>query len=288
MKDLRATTGLLLAMLAMLAGPATGWAQNTIDSRCTNPSDTACVDWEAGVAIAIGSGAPMANASNQAVRNQSALRAAKLDAYRNILELVRGLNLSSSSNMKDLMIENDTVRTEVEGRLHGVRQVGTPKYFSDGSIQVKIEARLTEVLPENLYAESGPPRQLEAPGMAPAGAGVDAGRVYTGLIIDARGTGVLPAISPKVLDPEGREIYGSAYVSREFVVSQGMAGYVKSVDAARQNDRVKGNPAVIKAVEARGANKADLVIAQPDADALRALSQTQTFLRESRVMIVLD
>jgi hypothetical protein len=53
-------------------------------------------------------------------------------------------------------------------------------------------------------------------------------------------------------------------------------------------DRVKGSPAVVKAVEAKGANKADLVVSKADADMLRAVSQKQTFLSEGRVMIVLD
>ncbi|MEE8555720.1 MAG: hypothetical protein V3T00_07655, partial [bacterium] len=117
---------------------------------------------------------------------------------------------------------------------------------------------------------------------------IDTGRAYTGLIIDARGTGVLPAMSPKVLDPEGREIYGSAYVSREHAVAQGIVGYAKDVDAARQNDRVQGNPLVIKALESKGANKSDLVISESDADALREIAQTQNFMRQTRVMIVLD
>jgi hypothetical protein len=60
------------------------------------------------------------------------------------------------------------------------------------------------------------------------------------------------------------------------------------MEQARQSDRVQGNPAVVKAVEAKGANKADLVLSQADADALRTLAQQQTFLREARVMVVLD
>jgi hypothetical protein len=67
-----------------------------------------------------------------------------------------------------------------------------------------------------------------------------------------------------------------------------MVGYAKSMEQARQSDRVQGNPAVVKAVEAKGANKADLVLSQADADALRTLAQQQTFLREARVMVVLD
>jgi len=38
--------------------------------------------------------------------------------------------------------------------------------------------------------------------------------VFSGLIIDCRGLHVKPALAPKIVDEEGREIYGSAYVTR--------------------------------------------------------------------------
>ena len=41
-------------------------------------------------------------------------------------------------------------------------------------------------------------------------------------IIDAKGLNAKPAMSPKVVDENGQEVYGSAYVSREFAVQQGM------------------------------------------------------------------
>jgi hypothetical protein len=151
-------------------------------------------------------------------------------------------------------------------------------------------ARLREIIPEEVYL-TGPPQQLGPPAQVGGGAAaarVDTRQTYSGLIIDARGTGVLPAMSPKVIDPEGREIYGSAYVSRDFAVQQGIVGYAKSVDAARQNDRVKGNPLVIKGLESKGQNKADVVISAEDANALRDIAQNQNFMRQTRVMIVLD
>lgn len=273
--------------------PALSWGQGnqqgSIDARCTQPSEQACVDWNNGLAIAVGSGAPATWAKTAAQKNISATRAARLDAARNLLELIKGVNLNTATDLQGAMVASDTVQTSIQGRLFGIRPVERPRYFSDGSVQVKLEARLREIIPEELYLDTqGPPRELGGPLGSPAGSALDTSQAYTGLIIDARGTGIQPAMSPKVYDPQEREVYGSAYVSREFSVSQGMVGYVKSIEAAAATDRVQGNPAVIKAEQAVGANKADLVISQADADALRAIAQQQTFLREARVMIVLD
>ena len=201
-----------------------------------------------------------------------------------------GIGAPSILAARRAMGQSDTVTVNINGVLKSLREVGQPKYFSDRTIQVKVSASLRSVIPaELIYGDvSGPPRLLEGPGSLPGGSGINTSVSYSGLVIDARGTGVLPAMSPKIYDPEGREVYGSAYVSREWAVSQGVVGYVKSLDAARSSDRVKGSPVVIKAVEAKGVNKADLVISKADADTIRAVAQRQNFLSEGRVMIVLE
>lgn len=279
----------LLALLAVL--PALAWAQtpsSTIDPRCTQQGQQACVDWTNGLAIAIGMGAPASWARTPAQKNISATRAARLDAARNLLEMIKGINLTASTSVKNAMVESDEVSTSIQGRLNSIRPVEAPRYFSDGSVQVKLEANLRQVVPEQLYTQPGPPKPIEPPTEVTPGSQLSSQAAYTGLIIDARGTGVQPAMSPKVYDPQDREVYGSAYVSRQFAVSQGMVGYAKSIEQATQNDRVKGNPAIIKAEKASGPNRTDLVISQSDADTLRALAQKETFLRDARVMIVLD
>ncbi len=279
----------LIAIGLLFLLPGATWGQGAVDARCTQPKEQACVDWNNGLAIAIGTGAPASWARTAAQKNISATRAARLDAARNLLELLKGINLTGSSNVENAMLASDSVSTSIQGRLHGIRPVERPRYFSDGSVQVKLEAQLRQVIPENLYLDNqGPPRELGAPTGASGASSLNSGGAFSGLIIDARGTGVKPAMSPKIFDQQGREIYGSAFVSREFAVSQGMVGYVKSIEAARKTDRVQGNPAVVKALEAKGANQADLVVSQADADALRKITQGQNFLREARVMIVLD
>jgi len=291
-----ATGGLML--LAAAAAPRLAGAQGLpppppgqpVDNSCTTPNDRACVDWTRQVAIAVGMGVPAGFATTAGQKNVTALRAARLDAARNLLELIRGVNISSDSSLQQAMVSSDQVRTSIEGALNGIREVGNPKYYSDGSVQVRLEANLRQVIPPELYLG---PQEIAGPNAPPAGAppapsNVTASAVYTGLIIDGRGTGVTPCMSPKIYDPEGKEVYGSAYVSRDFAISQGIVGYVKSVDQARESDRIKGNPALVKAVSAKGPSKSDLVLSKEDSETLRTLSQQQTFMREARVMIVLD
>jgi hypothetical protein len=112
------------------------------------------------------------------------------------------------------------------------------------------------------------------------------GGVATGLVIDARGLGLRPALLPKVVDQQGQEVYVGQVVTRTNAVEQGVAGYAKDVNAAANNFRVTDNPAVIKALGASGAAKTDIIIGQADAQALRRLSSNGEFLQYCRVVIV--
>ena len=262
-----------------------------LDQRCTQMGESACVDWDRGVVMAEGLGAPASSAKNIAQKNATALRAAKLDAARNMLEMIKGINLSSSTTMRDAMVQNDTVRTQVQGRLFGLRPSGKPRYFSDGSVSILMEASLRQTIPDEALTSStgGAPREISGPSSGSSdSARLDPGRVYTGLVIDARGSGAQPAMSPKIYDEEGNELYGSAYVDQEFVQKHGMAGYVRDLDQALANDRVQGTPAVLKALSSSGANQTDLILSKYDADQLRGLEDHLNFLREARVVIVLD
>jgi hypothetical protein len=110
--------------------------------------------------------------------------------------------------------------------------------------------------------------------------------VYTGLIFDAQSSSFIPSTSVKILDEDGREVYGSAYVSKEWAEKQGIVGYAKTVDDAKANQRVAGTPLVIKAMKATGPNNKDLVISNEDARKVRDLSKNINFLDKAKVMVV--
>lgn len=262
----------------------------SIDESCTQDGQSACVDWNKGIVISEGIGAPSSTATNSAVRNASAIRAARLDAARNIMEMIKGINISSTTTVQDAMVTNDTIRTRIQGRLHGLRPIGAPRYFSDGTVKVRMEAQLHRTIPQELlYRQNAqPPPSAKSSSKVSSQSQIDVNRVYTGLIIDAKKTGVQPAMSPKVFDEQGKEVYGSAYVDRDFVLKHGMAGYVKDVAKAKQNDRIKQSPLVIKAIRTAGSNATDLVISDGDAKKIKEIAANQNFLREARVMIVLD
>lgn len=249
------------------------------------------VDWTKRSVCAKGIGA--VNPKHpQAAARPGAIRAAQQTALRNALELVKGVPVTSNTTVANSMTADDNVRTKVEGFVKGF-QFSQPHYMDDLTVEVNVQIPLDGVgdivLPATIQAQPSVKTWSwgeDGKGSAPANL---RSSVYTGLVIDARGLSVLPALAPRVLENDGKELYGSANVSREWAVKYGMAGYAKSVDGARgMKDRIGDNPAVVKAVRADGAAKTDAVLSAEDVLAVKSAAQNLKFLSEARVVFVVD
>jgi hypothetical protein len=129
-----------------------------------------------------------------------------------------------------------------------------------------------------------PPALSTVPGGTPA----TPGQLYTGLIIDARGLGVRPAMAPKILNEDGKEVYGSAWINRDYAVREGMVGYLKDPAAAQVNPRVTDKPMMVKAIKVSGDARVDTVISNADAAAIQSASQNMSMLEKCRVIILVD
>lgn len=244
------------------------------------------INWQDQMLNSTGIGAPDPKVPFAAQR-AGAIRAAKLDALRQLLETVKGMNITSETTVRNAMIENDVIQTRVEGVVKNFKMTDT-RYLSDGSVEVDVEIPLSGILLNELL-----PQQVG--GKVPGGINYNvnpqpnfSNTIFTGLIIDARGLGLRPAMAPKVLDENGNEVYGTGYVSRDYAVQIGVVGYEKDVNRAVKDDRVKDNPVVVKALRVEGTNQTDVVISNNDAANVSAAGKNLNFMEQCKVMFILD
>ncbi len=285
---------LMFAAVLMIPGAAYCQQWNELVEQIGNGT----VNWSQGVVQAKGIGVPPENFYGKPQARPMALRAAKMDAMRNLLEVTKGVRIDSSTTVKNYAVENDVIMSRVQGIVRGA-QVIKQEYMSDGTVEVTMQMSLSGdlahvVLPQVVQ----PPTPLGAPAYPPSvppstsmpsSPPVDAAsKVYTGMVVDARGLNARPAMSPKVLDENGQEVYGSAFVSREFAVQQGMSGYAKDLEGARKNQRVTDNPVTVKGIKTQGAGRSDIVISNADASNLKSAAENLSFMKKCRVMIVVD
>ncbi len=263
---------------------------------CTVMETNGCIDWENGVIYATGMGVPNPAFTTKAQKTYSAHQAAIIVAQKNLLQMVEGINITSTSTVKAGMLEDDTIKTQISGKIKHVQEVGRPKMMNDGSVWVTMKMYMRDIvsilidnrqfdMQGNDMFQRPEKKKVEKKEGSQYGGSADT--VYTGVIIDARGSGITPAMSPKIYTAEGKEVYGSMAVERDFVLKYGIVGYVNDLDKAKDNERVKGNPLLIKGRPNQGSQSSDLVISDEDAELLMKLDATQSFLREARVMIVI-
>jgi len=273
----------VLVVVFLLVIPTFGFAADGQDF--VEQLGQGSINWNQGTILAKGIGAPPEKLYGKPSARPMALRAATLDAYRNILEVVVGVRIDSATVVRDYTVENDVIRTKVDGMIKGA-QIIKKEYLSDGTVEITMQMNMRGGFSQLMLPEEIKP--LESIKPVPMTQAQTSTAVFTGLVVDAKGLKVRPAMSPKILDENKQEVYGSAYVSREFAVQQGMSGYAKEVATAQHNQRVTDNPLTVKGLRTEGPGRSDVVISNADASMLRSASENLSFMKKCRVMIVVD
>ena len=249
---------------------------------------------------AIGIGFIPENVINAGQARRAAMRIAKQDALRQLIEIVNGVNVTSETTVSGAMFD-DVIKTQVQGAIRGARRVGDPKYLSDTSVEVTYEVKMADISRVLLpMADKAPTLTFEdvsVGGAATPGASSDQGSNadsgptsggVTGIIIDGKGLGLRPAMSPRIMNQSGSVVYGPGQYSRDYAASNGVVGYAKSLEQAKADPRVQGNPLVIRGSSVSGSSAADLVVSNVDAGKIARADGSAGLLGNCRVMFVLD
>lgn len=255
------------------------------------------MNWEGQVIRATGAGAPDMKASSPAQARLGAERAALLDAFRNLLSQVKGVQVDGTRKMDDVMQANE-VRARVEGVIKGYK-VTNKRYFSDNGVEIDVEVPvtlLTDILdpdatqlyavpaaPEKQPAEKAPEKVPEKGGAVAAAAATPDEGAGTGLVIDARGLKLMPALMPRVLDETGKPLYSVDSLSPEARKTTGVAAYVQSLEDAKKSLKAGDKPLVIKAAKASGVD-----VLLPQEAAKKLVSLNPPFLAQGKVVIVFN
>ena len=75
-------------------------------------------------------------------------RAAKVDAYRNLAEKVKGVRITSSTYVRDFVAENDQINTALDTYIKGIRLSGPYRYLPDGIAECDVEVTIVDVIKE--------------------------------------------------------------------------------------------------------------------------------------------
>jgi len=249
------------------------------------------INWEDNYIRVKGTGAfPEKGSIGQ--KKLSAIRAAKLDAYRKILEIINGVKIDSETTVKDFALESDIIKSKVEGFVKGAREIGESIILPDETVELIVEVKIFGdnslagvVMKDYKRDENIKKTELEPVEVKPKENKTD---TYTSLIVDATNLGVEPSMSPSIKDSQGGEIYiGDLEIDVDKVIEEGIVAYEKNLEEAKKNSRAGKFPLIVKASGVKGNFKSDVYVTDLDAQKILGANKLGNFLKDFKVIFVI-
>ncbi len=276
--------GVLIAAIFILAGFRAEAAPNA-------------VDWNAQMITVTGSGIPPAG-TRAAQARILARRAAIADAYRQLAEVVQGVDVDAETTVEMATLRSDTIKLKVSAVVKGA-QIISENITRDGAYEVTMQLPMfgatnslaSAVIERPTYIESFPepePVRPSYPAYEPKPSRPDVSiditirGGYTGVIVDCRGFNLKPVMSPVIKNANGTKIYGHKNLDPDYVIEHGMADYAYDMNMA---GRAGSNPLVVKAVDVADFN-AYPVVSVADANLILRENEKSGFLEKTAVVFL--
>ena len=227
------------------------------------------INWVGGYVSAIGYGA-YAKGSNMAQSRPMARRAAMADAYRNLLETIKGIKLDSSTTVENFIVTQDVIKTQIDGVVKGAKiYKETYEPQSDGSALSILEIRVcisscpdaTSIVQAlNIEQSKEPPyipqtklQDIPVINVPPPPkeykVTYDSSKPVTGIIVNLEGLiferVLLPVVVAEGLGDALVTVYSAKNVNPAVIRTQGIVRYNDTVDQARSNPRIGNNIMII-------------------------------------------
>ncbi len=305
--SLRTLSLILVVCLGSGGATAADWweeptAASAVDLRGQQASASGILsqawrlDWAGGsIQVMAGATADPREVINSAHARSIAVKTARHLAYERLAEVVSGIRIDADATYDRELMLDANLRTRVSSLVRGA-QVVEERVTSDADGSIWAEVILELSLHGGPTALAGPTtewvlekgkveRRATAPSLGGAAVAGGAEPAFTGIVLDASGLGGAPAMLPRILDPEGRVVYGAGDVPSDYLVRHGLMGYAPSVAVAREGERTGESPLVIRVLRMDGP---DAVVSSEDAARLLAENARSRLLDKCRVTLVLD
>ena len=285
-------TALMLAILNVAPGNGYG-----ADLRALiELKENGAIDWTAGVVEAKGTGVPATYNyyGKPQAHQQKTIAEATSKAQHNLLETIVGLRINSESRVIDIVEAYPSMMTLLRDMVHKAPEIEKlRKYQYDGTVEVWSQMKLNGgfsqlILPPEIRHIEPIKQVLTSKNSIRQQTRRRSSNIFTGMVVDARGMRTVPVLAPRILDENLEEVFGPTYVSREFAVQHGVVRYVTDIRKAKFNTRVSDNPLMVKALKVLWPGRCDFIISNADAAKLKSASEHLKFLKECKVIIVLD
>ena len=230
--------------------------------------------------------------SEEGQSKYKALTAANIIAQRNLVEKIKGVSLSSVTQMKNAKVTSDIIHTRVQGLIIGARSCGE-KYFEDkGYAEVCLQMPLhghggvfDVIYP--VIQKYVPEKESYRPSTSPVKK--HQSREFDGLIVDVRHhSSFQPAIINRILDNHGRMVYEPSMISHQLMIESGPVQFSTSRVKAEAilADMGSVQPLFVSSKSIK--SQTDVVVSSNDAERIYSHNQQSNMLHRARVVFLLQ
>lgn len=239
----------------------------------------AVTDWTEGYIEVTALGTANLNlAQSEAHALVQAEETARALAYRKLSERINGVVINSAVTVEKAAATDDRLVAVTRGLVRDAHEIAVKhEVMDDGSVLCSITLRVPMSSAKGLAAVSSYAPANAAPLYQPAAGVSVAPGDYTGVVIDATGLDLDPALAPVLLTEDGKVVYGK--------VGEGAATYARTLEQARTKG-AGAKPLIVKALKAAGEYACDLVMPAPLVDLLFSLQEHKDVVNKGRVVIL--
>ncbi len=266
----------IFAVVLCVALGTAAMAQESVIQQGQN----AILNWTGDYIEAVGQAVPPSGKENTAQGKLLAKRGAVVDLQRNLLEFIKGVQITSETNMENFMAD-DKVRTSVTGFIKNVEIVASDwdgeVYTVSGRIYLKDIRQATLPAIREQVKKEKPTSQ--SPQQKPKERSKN-----TGLVLDCRDLPLIPSVTFRVVSTSGRVVYGFDQVDVEHFLASGLCDYHSSMGWASEQPRVAATPLTIKPLKVSSPQNVDIVVSEADAAKIAAIPNE--IIQKCRVSVV--
>jgi len=206
-------------------------------------------------------------------------------ARANLIKILQEVQIDSETIVRDGILKGTITTEKVNGLLKHSR-VSAPHTNSLGLMEVTASVYLDEnnraiLIPDQTFNNT---TEKIKPSVLPRGNNKN----YSGLILDASGFNVKPAMMPGLYVDDSKWDLLAGNISKEHSLKNGNCGYAGSILKAKQLvDRIGQTPLLVK-VKSVSPDGADLYITNDDATSILKAEAKSKILDQCRIVIVVN
>lgn len=190
-----------------------------------------------------------------------------------MLDLCRKIRISSTQHASDLLEAGDAISDRLDDN-KSIFEVFESQYFTSGSVHIEAALPIHAWLrPALTHMAVGAERPAGASGV-------------TGLVVDARGLQVAPAVSPRIKDAAGATLYGVETMSEYAASLRPPVVYVRDAADPVAVKRAGADPLFVRAGAV--ADETDMILDVADGARVVEAAGLTDFLLHGNVVIVVD